>query len=77
MAASHLLDITPLKQSPAYARLWAGQAVAGIGGQMTIVAVGLHIYELTGETFAVALTGVFALIPTILAGLYGGALADA
>ncbi len=77
MAGSHLLDITPLRRSPAYARLWAGQAVAGIGGQMTIVAVGLHIYELTGETFAVALTGVIALVPTILAGLYGGALADA
>ncbi|MET0590678.1 MAG: MFS transporter [Naasia sp.] len=77
MAGSHLLDVTPLKQSPAYARLWAGQAVSGIGGQMTIVAVGLHIYEITESTFAVSLVGLFALVPTIAAGLYGGALADA
>src|SRR4051812_49956638 len=44
---------------------------------MTIVAVGLHIYTLTGSTLAVAVVGVLALLPTIAAGLYGGALADA
>lgn len=43
---------------------------------MTIVAVGIHIYDLTASTEAVALVGVVALIPMILAGLYGGALAD-
>jgi MFS family permease len=75
--SSHLIDITPLRQSPAYARLWAGQAVAGIGGQMTIVTVGLHIYDLTKSTLMVSLVGVIALLPTVLAGLYGGALADA
>ncbi|WP_367882094.1 MFS transporter [Rathayibacter oskolensis] len=51
--------------------------ISGIGGQMTIVAVGLHIYELTGSTLAVAMVGVVALVPTVLAGLYGGMLADA
>lgn len=44
---------------------------------MTIVAVGLHIYELTNSTFSVALVGVIALVPMIVAGLYGGMLADA
>lgn len=44
---------------------------------MTIVAVGLHVYELTGSTFAVAMVGTLALIPMIAAGLYGGMLADA
>ncbi|BDI22148.1 MFS transporter [Herbiconiux sp. L3-i23] len=77
MPSSHLIDITPLRKSPAYARLWAGQAVAGIGGQMTIVTVGLHIYDLTQSTLMVSFVGVIALLPTILAGLYGGALADA
>ncbi|RUR01968.1 MFS transporter [Labedella endophytica] len=69
--------MSPLRQSPAFARLWAGSAIAGIGGQMTIVAVGLHVYELTGSTFAVAMVGTLALIPMIAAGLYGGMLADA
>lgn len=75
--SSHLIDITPLKLSPAYARLWVGQMVSGIGGQMTIVAVGLHIYQLTNSTLSVALVGIIALGPAVLAGLYGGALADA
>jgi MFS family permease len=74
---SHLIDLTPLRESPAFAKLWAGNAISGIGGQMTIVAVGLHIYQITHSTFAVSLVGAFALIPMVIAGLYGGMLADA
>jgi MFS family permease len=70
-------DLTPLRASPAFARLWAGQAISGIGSQMTIVAVGLDIYRLTGSTLAVAGVALFALVPMIVFGLYGGMLADA
>ncbi|MCU1478538.1 MAG: transporter [Subtercola sp.] len=73
---SRFVDLTPLRASPPFARLWVGGAISGIGGQMTIVAVGLHIYDLTGSTFAVSLVGVFALVPMIIFGLYGGVLAD-
>ena len=44
---------------------------------MTIVAVGLHIFDLTHSTLAVALVALFALVPMIVFGLYGGVLADA
>lgn len=74
---SHVLDVSLLRESPAFARLWAGNVISGIGGQMTIVAVGLPIYELAGSTLALAMVGVVALVPTVLAGLYGGMLADA
>ncbi|MCU1480211.1 MAG: transporter [Subtercola sp.] len=73
---SRFVDLTPLRESPPFARLWAGAAISGIGGQMTIVAVGLHIYDLTSSTLAVALVGVFTLVPMIIFGLYGGVLAD-
>ncbi|WP_084102563.1 MFS transporter [Demequina sp. NBRC 110051] len=72
----HLVDLAPLKESPAFARLWIGGAVAGIGAQMTVVAVGLQIYEITASTFAVGLVGGIALLPMIVAGLWGGVLAD-
>lgn len=75
--SGHLVDLSPLSASPPFARLFAGRAVAGIGGQLTIVAAGLNVYALTGSTFDVSLIGVVALVPTILAGLYGGMLADA
>jgi MFS family permease len=74
---THFVDLSPLRQSPAFARLWFGNTISGIGGQMTIVAVGLQIYHLTGSTFDVALVGGIALLPMVFAGLYGGMLADA
>ena len=57
--------------------MWVGSALAGIGGQLTIVTVMLHVFALTGSTFAVSMIAVAGLVPMILAGLYGGMLADA
>ena len=71
------VDLTPLRTSPAFARLFVGNTISGIGTQLTVVAVGLEVYEITRSTFAVALVGVVSLVPMILAGLYGGMLADA
>jgi MFS family permease len=73
---SHLVDLTPLRVSPAFARLWIGNALAGIGTFVTNTAVGLHIYDLTGSTFMVSLVAWFSLVPMVVAGLYGGAVAD-
>lgn len=70
------VDLTPLRASPAFARLYAGTAISGIGAQLTIVAVGLQVYDLTRSTFAVSLVGGIALLPMIVAGLWGGMLAD-
>ncbi|MEL5991427.1 MFS transporter [Microbacterium phosphatis] len=72
----HLIDVRPLTQSPAFARLWLGTMLGGLGGQLTITAVMLHMYALTGSTFAVAMIAVAGLVPMIVAGLYGGMLAD-
>jgi MFS family permease len=73
---SHLVDLSPLRASPAFARLWAGNTLAGVGAQVTATAVGLHIYDLTASTFMVSLVAWFALGPVIASGLYGGAIAD-
>lgn len=71
-----LVDVTPLRASPAFAKLWIGTSVAQIGAQITIVTVGLHVYALTGSTLAVSFVALWALGPMILAGFVGGALAD-
>ena len=73
---SHFADLTPFRESPAFLRLWLGSTLAGVGSQMTIVAVGLHIYDITESTAAVALVGVISLVPMIIAGIYGGLLVD-
>ncbi|ACQ78526.1 major facilitator superfamily MFS_1 [Beutenbergia cavernae DSM 12333] len=72
-----LADTTPLRVSPAYRRLWWGLGISNIGWQLTVVAVGLQVYDLTASTFAVGLLGICALVPLVLLGLYGGALVDA
>lgn len=71
-----LVDLAPLKASPAFARLWIGGAIAGIGFFMSQVAVGLQIYEITESTFMVGMVGGVALVPMIIAGLWGGMIAD-
>ena len=73
---SHFVDLSPFRASPAFFRLWLGNGIAGIGSQLTLVAVGLHIFQITGNTGAVALVGVIGLLPLIVAGVYGGLLAD-
>jgi MFS family permease len=73
---SHLVDVRPLTQSPAFARLWVGTLLGGLGSQLTITAVMLHMYALTSSTFAVSMIAVAGLVPMIVAGLYGGMLAD-
>lgn len=73
----HLIDLSPFRASPAFTRMWIGSTLAGLGGQLTIVAIMLHMYDLTGSTFAVAMIAVAGLVPMIVAGLYGGMLADA
>jgi MFS family permease len=74
---SVVTDIRPLRVSPAYRRLFLGNTVAQLGQQMTNVAVAIQVYSLTGSSFYVGLVGVFGLVPLVVLGLYGGAIADA
>ncbi|HWO50769.1 MAG TPA: MFS transporter, partial [Ornithinibacter sp.] len=73
---SHLPDLTPLRVNPAYRRLYAGFTLSNIGSQMAVVAIGLQVYEITGSTASVGLVGLFALVPLVAFGLYGGSLSD-
>ncbi|WP_341579501.1 MFS transporter [Microbacterium schleiferi] len=77
LSRDQFLDLRPFRASPAFARLWIGSTLAGLGGQLTIVAVMLHVYDLTQSTFAVSMIAVVGLVPMVAAGLYGGMLADA
>ncbi|MFC5995640.1 MFS transporter [Pseudonocardia hispaniensis] len=68
-------DTRPLRV-PAYRRLWLAGIVTVIGAQLSVVAVPTQIYELTGSSAYVGLTGLFGLVPLIVFGLWGGAIAD-
>ena len=72
---SFLADTRPL-QEPHFRRLWTANIVTVIGAQLTVVAVPAQIYALTGSSAYVGLTGIFGLVPLVVFGLWGGALAD-
>ena len=71
------VDLTPLRRSPAFARLWIGQSISGIGAQLTVTGIGLQIYDITQSTLAVGLLGATTLVPMMVAGVWGGMLVDA
>ncbi|WP_240051444.1 MFS transporter [Pseudonocardia sp. EV170527-09] len=73
---STFADTTPLR-TPAYRRLWAAGIVTVIGAQLSVVAVPIQIFQLTGSSAYVGLTGLFGLVPLVVFGLWGGAVADA
>jgi MFS family permease len=68
-------DTRPLA-TPAFRRLWSANIVTVIGAQLTVVAVPAQIYTITGSSAYVGLSGIFGLVPLIVFGLWGGALAD-
>jgi MFS family permease len=76
IARSLFADTRPLANRH-YRRLWLANIVTVIGAQLTVVAVPAQIYALTGSSAYVGLTGVFGLVPLVIFGLWGGALADA
>ena len=72
---SWLADTRPLR-NPHFRRLWTANIVTVVGAQLTVVAVPAQIYAMTGSSAYVGLTGVFGLVPLVVFGLWGGALAD-
>jgi MFS family permease len=70
------IDVRPLGQGE-FRRLFIGQGVSFIGFQLTAVAVPVQVYAISGSSFWVGLLGLAALVPLIVFGLWGGAVADA
>ena len=71
-----LADLTPLRESAAYRRLWAGTTVSSAGNALTAFALVFQVYQLTRSSFAVGALGLASMLPTLLIGLLGGSLAD-
>jgi MFS family permease len=71
-----LTDVTPLRENPAYRRLWLGMMLTRTGGVMTTFAITLQVYDLTRSTAAVGGIGLATLIPMLLITVPGGTFAD-
>jgi MFS family permease len=71
------VDITPLRESRDFRRLWFGVGISAIGSQITTVAIPFQLWEETHSTLLVGLLGLAALVPLLVVPIYGGAVADA
>ncbi|QGK68597.1 MFS transporter [Allosaccharopolyspora coralli] len=69
------LDTRPLRY-PAYRRLWISTIVTTVGASLSTVAVPTQLYTITGTSAYVGLAGLFGLMPLLVFGLWGGAVAD-
>ncbi|MEV6929256.1 MFS transporter [Dactylosporangium sp. NPDC051485] len=70
------LDVRPLRHRD-YRLLLGSGVITMFGSFITLVAVPFQLKLLTGSYVAVGVVGVVELVPMILSGLWGGAIADA
>jgi MFS family permease len=70
-------DLSPLRHSADYRRLFAGQATSFAGSMITFVALPYQAYQLTHSSLMVGLLSLSELVPLVLSALLGGLLADA
>ncbi|MFI6640091.1 MFS transporter [Streptomyces sp. NPDC050504] len=74
---SVLPDLSPWHSSADFRLLWVQGLITYFGSSMALVALPLQIKHLTDSPLAVGVMGAVELVPLIVFGLYGGALADA
>ena len=71
-----LPDLSPWRSSRDFRLLWVQGVVTYFGSFMAMIALPLQIKDLTGSPLAVGVMGAVELVPLVVFGLYGGALAD-
>ncbi|MET0339626.1 MAG: MFS transporter [Polyangiales bacterium] len=70
------MDLSPLRRRD-YRLLYLGQFVSSFGSMMSHVALPYVLYQATKSTILTGVLGVIQLVPSVVGGLFGGALADA
>jgi MFS family permease len=69
-------DLAPLRTSAEFRVIFGSRTVTLFGSQATEVALLVQARQLTRSAFDVGLLGAVELVPLVVFGLYGGALAD-
>ena len=70
------MDVSPLRESRDFRLLLVAGTVFYLGGMVSYVAIPFQVYRLTGSNLAVGAIGLAELVPILVFGLWGGALAD-
>ena len=75
---SHLDAASPgsIFAQPAFMQFWRGRVAGAMANQMLMVALGWHMYELTGSAWDLGLIGLCQFLPALLLALVAGHAAD-
>ncbi|MFD0774474.1 MFS transporter, partial [Streptomonospora algeriensis] len=71
-----VLDLGPLRSSRSFRVLFASRVVALLGVSLTLVALSVQVYGLTGSSLAVGTVNAVAGTTLVAGTLLGGVLAD-
>lgn len=71
-----LVDVRPLRESPAFRAWWLGSTLSTFGGQLSSFALLYYVWARTHQPALVGLVGLAQLVATVAGALLGGALAD-
>jgi MFS family permease len=70
------VDTSPLRASRDFRLLWTGEMISQVGSQITLVALFVQVYNLTGSSAAVGAVGLVQLVPMVLVSLGFGPQID-
>lgn len=70
------IDIRPLRSNRAFRNLWIGSSLAGLGQQVSKIAVLAQVWDMTRSPLWTGLIGLSIAVPMITFGLLGGVLTD-
>jgi MFS family permease len=72
-----IVDVEPLRRDRDFRLLWIGQAVSGLGRQVTAIVLPYQLYVLTGSPLAIGALALVQVVPIMAFSLGGGVVADA
>lgn len=70
-------DVTPLRVSRDFRRIWVGLLISELGFQFTLVATYVQVTRLTGSPAAVGMIGLVGFLALVAGAILGGAILDA
>jgi MFS family permease len=70
------VDRAPLRESRDFRLIWWGEVVSQTGTQITLVALFVQVFDLTGSSAAVGAVGLVQLVPMIVVSLLMGPVID-
>lgn len=75
-ASSTAPNFSDLTRERPFMQLWVARLFGTAASQMLLVAIGWHMYDLTGSAWDLGLVGLYQFVPALVLALYAGHVVD-